>query len=283
MKLLVFGKSGQLARELERRVPDAVFLSRDDADLLKPDVCAQQVERYKPDAVIIAAAWTAVDAAEDNRDAAEIVNGKTPGAIAVACAGFGIPLVHVSTDYVFDGTGTEPWMPDDATAPLGVYGATKRAGERAIVDAGGVHAILRTSWVVSAHGANFIKTMLRLSESRDALSIVGDQIGGPTPAADLADACLAAAQGLTQDAAKSGIYHFAGAPDVSWADFARAIFDLSGRQVAVTDIPSEDYPTPAARPKNSRLDCRSFEANFDLKRPNWRHGLEGILRELNVL
>ena len=200
--------------------------------------------------------------------------------MAEACAARGLPLVHISTDYVFDGSGTRPWAPDDPTGPLGAYGASKLAGEEGVRAAEGAHAILRTSWVFSAHGANFVKTMLRLGAERDALSIVADQVGGPTPAAAIARACLLIARGLLDDPARSGIYHFSGAPDVSWADFARAIFAEAGLSVSVTDIPTADYPTPAPRPLNSRLDCAATEAVFGLPRPDWRSGLRRVLAEL---
>ena len=210
------------------------------------------------------------------------VNATTPGAIAKACAGRGIPLVYVSTDYVFDGSGDRPWQPDDPTGPLGAYGRTKLEGEEAVRAAQGPHAILRTSWVVSAHGANFVKTMLRLGAERDRLTIVADQVGGPTPAADLAAACLAVARGLAAGG-PSGVWHFAGAPDVSWADFAREIFAQAGMTCEVADIPSSDYPTPAARPMNSRLDCSALETDFGVTRPDWRAGLRAILKELGAV
>ena len=275
--ILVFGETGQLARELARRAPDARFLGRDKADFTDPEACAAQVGAA--DAVIVAAAYTAVDRAESEEALATTINGETPGAIARACAARGIPLVHVSTDYVFDGSGEAPWQPGDPTAPLGAYGRSKLAGEQAVTGAGGAHAILRTSWVVSAHGANFVKTMLRLGAERDHLRVVADQIGGPTPAGDLAAACLAAVQGL-QSGVAPGIHHFAGAPDVSWAGFAREIFAQGQLSTRVEDIPATDYPTPARRPANSRLDCSSFETAFGLKRPDWRVSLAAILKEL---
>ena len=173
-----------------------------------------------------------------------------------------------------------PFAPDHPTGPLGVYGSSKLNGEIGVRAAGGAHAILRTSWVVSAHGSNFIKTMLRLGRERDRLTIVADQIGGPTPAAALADACIAAAKGLLADPGKTGSYHFTGAPDVSWADFAREIFRQAAIDCQVVDIPTSDYPTPAQRPLNSRLDCRSFETSFGMARPDWRTGLTDILQDL---
>ncbi|MFO7771233.1 MAG: sugar nucleotide-binding protein, partial [Roseovarius gahaiensis] len=192
------------------------------------------------------------------------------------------PFVHISTDYVFDGGGTDPHSISDPVAPQNAYGRSKLAGEQAIAQAGGTFAILRTSWVFSAHGANFVKTMLRLSESRDALNIVDDQIGGPTAAADIAAACLTIADQLQANRATAGIYHFSGAPDASWKEFAEAIFDLAGREVAVSGIATADYPTPAARPLNSRLDCSETETVFGITRPDWRAGLEAVLTDLGV-
>jgi dTDP-4-dehydrorhamnose reductase len=259
-----------------------VVLGRNSADLADPSACAKAIHAARPSAVINAAAWTAVDAAETERDAAFAVNAASPGAMAQACADLGMPFVHISTDYVFDGSGCAAWTPSDATGPLGVYGASKLAGETAIADAGGAWGVLRTSWVFSAHGANFVKTMLRLSETRDALNVVDDQIGGPTPAADIARACIAIATALGDEGGKRGIYHFSGAPDVSWADFAREIFRQAGRAVTVSDIPSSAYPTPAPRPLNSRLDCSSTKAVFGINRPDWRAGLSAVLAELAI-
>ena len=188
--ILVFGQTGQVAQKLQRLVPDAVFLGRDRVDLNDPDAAAEAIREAKPEAVINAAAYTAVDKAEEEAALAQTVNGRAPGTMAEACRDLGIPLVHISTDYVLEGSGDAPFKPTDATAPLGAYGLTKLAGEEAVRAAGGTVAILRTSWVFSAHGENFVKTMLRLSESRDHLTIVADQIGGPTPARAIAEACL---------------------------------------------------------------------------------------------
>jgi dTDP-4-dehydrorhamnose reductase len=191
-------------------------------------------------------------------------------------------LIHISTDYVFDGTGTTPRAPDAPTAPLGVYGTTKLAGEAAIQAANGPFSILRTSWVFSAHGANFVKTMLRLGAEREQLSVVADQIGGPTSAASIADAVLSIA---TSSGHKDnrGVYHFSGAPDVSWADFAREIFKQAKLNVGVDDILTSAYPTPAKRPLNSRLDCESLLLEFGIDRPNWRKDLNNVLKELGAI
>ena len=282
MTTLIFGKTGQVATELSRQAPDAVFLGRDQADLTDPAACADAIRKHAPTVVINAAAYTAVDRAEEEEDLAHQVNAIAPAAMAHACAELGIPLVHISTDYVFDGGGTDPRSVSDPVAPQNAYGRSKLAGEQAIAQAGGTFAILRTSWVFSAHGANFVKTMLRLSESRDALNIVDDQIGGPTAAADIAAACLTIADKLQADHAAAGIYHFSGAPDASWKEFAEAIFDLAGRQVSVSGIATADYPTPATRPLNSRLNCHETETVFGIPRPDWRAGLETVLTDLGV-
>ena len=277
--ILVFGKTGQVATELQR-LGDVVALGRDQADLANPAVCADAIRTHAPRAVINAAAYTAVDPAEQEEALATIINGDAPTAIAQACVELGIPLIHISTDYVFAGMGDAPWHPNDPTAPQNAYGRSKLVGEIGIRNSGAVHAILRTSWVVSAHGANFVKTMLRLSDTRDAFTVVADQIGGPTPARDIAAACLRMAEQLIADPSKSGTYHYSGAPDVSWADFATAIFEQAGKAVAVTPISTTDYPTPAKRPLNSRMECCAMEQVFGIPRPDWRDGLNVILQEL---
>jgi len=277
--ILVFGKTGQVATELQR-LGNVVALGRDQADLSDPAACSNAIRAHAPRAVINAAAYTAVDRAEGEEVLASIINGDAPTAMAQACVDLGIPLIHISTDYVFAGTGDAPWQPDDPTAPQNAYGRSKLAGEIGIRDSGAVHAILRTSWVVSAHGANFVKTMLRLSDMHDALNIVADQIGAPTPARDIAAACLQIVEQLIADPSKSGTYHYSGAPDVSWANFARASFELAGRAVTVTPIPTTDYPTPAKRPLNSRMECGATERAFGIPRPDWREGLNMILQEL---
>ncbi|WBU53462.1 dTDP-4-dehydrorhamnose reductase [Paracoccus sp. SCSIO 75233] len=280
--LLVFGKTGQVATELARIAPDAHFAGRDKADLTDPNACAALIRREQPRAVINAAAYTAVDKAETDQQTAKLVNADAPAAMARACAELNIPFVQISTDYVFDGSGDQPRAEDADTAPLGVYGQTKLDGERSVIAAGGQHAIMRTSWVFSAHGNNFVKTMRRLGAERDRLTIVADQIGGPTAAADIARAALDIAQQMTADSTKSGIYHFAGAPDVSWADFAREIFAQSDLSPEVVDIPTSDYPTPAKRPLNSRLHCAAISHDFGIARPHWRRSLAAVIKELNA-
>jgi dTDP-4-dehydrorhamnose reductase len=277
--ILVFGKTGQVATELQR-LGDVVALGRDQADLTNPEACADAIRIHAPRIVINAAAYTAVDRAEEEEALATIINGDAPTAMAQACVELDIPLIHISTDYVFEGTTDAPWQPDGPTAPQNAYGRSKLAGEIGICNSGAVHVILRTSWVVSAYGANFVKTMLRLSDRRDTLKVVVDQIGGPTPARDIAAACLQMAEQLIADLSKSGTYHFSGAPDVSWADFARAIFEQAGKAVTVTPIPTTDYPTPAKRPLNSRIDCSATQQVFGIARANWRDGLNMILQDL---
>ena len=281
MMLLVFGRTGQVATELQRRLPDARFLGRDQADLSDPAACAAVIAASDAAVVINAAAWTAVDRAEAEEDAATVVNGDAPAAMARACAAKGVPFLHISTDYVFDGAGDQPFAPDHPTAPLGAYGRSKLAGEAGVLAAGGNALILRTSWVVSAHGANFVKTMLRLGAMRDSLNVVADQIGGPTPAAAIADALIVAARAMVAGQ-PGGTYHFSGAPDTSWADFARAIMAGAGLGCQITDIPAVAYPTPAVRPYNSRLDCSGLMRDFGIARPDWRAGLNNILTELGA-
>ena len=278
-QILVFGQTGQVATELSR-FDGVVCLGRAQADLTDPGACEAVIAQSDAAAVINAAAYTGVDAAEDDRDTAMIVNAMAPAAMAAACAARGIPFVQISTDYVFDGSGEAAWQPDALTNPLGVYGASKLGGERGVVAAGGTYAILRTSWVFSAHGSNFLKTMLRLSETREHLTIVADQIGGPTPAKDIARACMSIADALIADKSLSGTYHFSGAPDGSWAGFAREIFAAAGRDILVEDIPTSAYPTPAVRPLNSRLDCSSLLQAFDIERPDWRAATRDIVKAL---
>ena len=279
--ILVFGRSGQVARELAP-LADVTCLGRDQADLTDPDACAAAIRAHAPRAVINAAAYTAVDKAEEEEALATLINGDAPGAMARACASLGVPFVHISTDYVFEGSGTAPWAISDPVSPRNAYGRSKLMGEEAVRAAGGTHAILRTSWVVSAHGNNFVKTMLRLGAERDALTIVADQIGGPTPARAIAHACHKIAETLVSEPDKAGTCHFSGAPDCSWADFARTIFETADLDCTVTDIPTSDYPTPATRPLNSRLDCSLTENTFALPRPDWRAGLTDILKDIRT-
>jgi len=281
MKILVFGKTGQVATELQRQAPGATFLDRAQADLSDPAACAAAVRAADADVVINAAAYTAVDRAESEEALANAVNGEAPAAMARAAAAQGIPFLHVSTDYVFSGEGVTPWQVDDPVAPPNAYGRSKLLGEEGVRAAGGNTAILRTSWVFSSHGANFVKTMLRLSETRDALNVVEDQIGGPTPAADIAAALLVMAERMAAGQ-RGGTYHFGGMPWVSWADFAREIFAQAGRQVTVSGIPTSGYPTPAVRPLNSRMECSALAQDFGIAAPDWKAGLAQVLVELGV-
>lgn len=282
MKILMFGQTGQVATEILRRAGDIEVeaLDRAAADQTDPAACVALIAKTDADIIINAAAYTAVDKAEDDEATAAIVNGETPTAIANEAAARKIPFLHVSTDYVFNGSGDTPWREDDKTAPLGAYGWTKLAGEGGVASAGGPHAILRTSWVFSAHGGNFVKTMLRLGADRNALTIVDDQIGGPTAAGDIADALLTMARAFHGGNGVSGVYHFASAPSVSWRQFAEAIFDGAGLSVDVTAIPTSDYPTPAARPLNSRLNCTKIKTDYGIDQPDWRAGLREVIGEL---
>ncbi|MDV7271912.1 dTDP-4-dehydrorhamnose reductase [Thioclava sp. A2] len=279
--LLVFGRTGQVARELQQLAP-VLALGRDAADLAQSGACAAAIHAHRPRAVINAAAYTGVDRAEDEEPLATAINGVAPTEMALTCAALNIPLVHISTDYVFPGTGDSPWAPGDMTAPANAYGRSKLAGEHGIRATGASHVILRTSWVFSTHGSNFVKTMLRLSDTRDQISVVDDQIGGPTPARAIAAACLAIAQQLQDAPEKTGTYHFSGAPDASWCSFARGVFSLTGRPTRVQAIPTSAYPTPAARPLNSRFECNTTTSVFGLPRPDWHAGLRECLTELGV-
>ena len=277
--ILVFGKTGQVATEL-RSHQDVFALGRDQADLTIPMTCAEAIRRYEPRAVINAAAYTAVDKAENEENLANTINGDAPSSMASACAEHDIPLVHLSTDYVFNGLGEAPWSVADTPDPRNAYGRSKLKGENAVRASGCVHTILRTSWVVSAHGNNFVKTMRRLSETRDCIAVVGDQVGGPTCARDIAQTCISIAEQLIKHPNKSGVYHYSGRPNVSWCQFANAIFEQTECTTIASPIPTTEYPTPAIRPLNSRLDCAHTQNTFGIARPFWRDGLEEILRKL---
>ena len=291
MKILVFGTTGQVARELARRAPahgcEITALGRAEADLTDPSACAAAIAATDAAVVINAAAHTAVDRAETEPDLAHAVNAEAPAAMARAAAARGLPFLHVSTDYVFDGTPGRAWREDDPTGPLGVYGASKRAGEAAVRAAGGPHVILRTAWVFSAHGNNFVKTMLRIGAERDTLRVVEDQTGGPTPAADIAAALLTIASRFGAGSGAPGTYHFAGRPATTWAGFAREIFAIraargDGFQAPrVEGIPTSGYPTPAQRPQNSVLDCTAIATAYGIPQPDWRAGLAEVIGELS--
>lgn len=286
MRLTVFGKTGQVATELQQLVKeglDITTLSRDEADLSDPTSCAKIISERGADVVINTAAYTAVDKAEEEENLANLINGDAPTAMARSAAECGIPFIHISTEYVFDGSGTTPWQTDDPARPLGAYGRSKLKGEVGVSDSGGEYIILRTSWIFSAYGVNFLKTMLHLSETRDRISIVADQIGAPTAASDVAKACLIVAQAFYDGLGVSGIYHYASTPDVSWADFAREIFEQTERDVIVEDIPTSSYPTQAKRPENSRINCCDLTTTYGIERPDWRESLTDVLKEMSVI
>ena len=287
LKLLVFGRTGQVATALQALAGPALIveaLGRDRADLTDPDACAARIAGTDADVVINAAAYTAVDKAEEEEALATVINGDAPGAMARACAARQLPFLHISTDYVFDGSGDRPWREDDPVAPLGAYGRSKLAGERQVAAAGGNWVVLRTAWVFSAHGSNFVKTMLRVGAQRDALSVVDDQIGGPTAAADIAAALTTIARAFAAGDGVSGIFHFAGGPAVSWCGFAGAIFQRAGLVPAptVTPITTADWPTPAASPKNSALDCARIGAAYAISQPTWPEALDSVIREIHA-
>lgn len=283
--ILVFGQTGQVATELARLGGSDLAiqtLGRADADLADPDACAACVAATDADVIINAAAYTAVDKAEEDEALAHTINADAPGAMARAAAARGLPFLHISTDYVFDGSGNSPWTEDAPTNPLGAYGRTKLAGEEQVRAAGGPHVILRTAWVFSAHGNNFVKTMLRVGAERDRLTVVDDQHGGPTAAADIARALIAIARAFHAGRGISGTFHFCGQPATTWCGFAREIFARAGwaKVPEVVPILTKDWPTPAARPANSVLDCTRLHDAYGIAQPSWRAGLSDILKEL---
>ena len=280
MRILLFGRNGQVARcflEEAGGAHDVVALGSGETDLMKAGAGAAAVSEFQPDVVINAAAYTAVDRAEEERDAAMRLNADAVAELAKAAQASGAPFIHVSTDYVFDGASSSHYTEDATVNPLNVYGASKLAGERAALEENPDAVIVRTSWVFSKYGGNFVKTMLRLGGERDALSIVDDQVGGPTAARDIARALLAIAEKKHRGASGEGVYHFQGAPTVSWAAFAAKIFDIAGADVNVTPIPTADYPTPAARPLRTILDCARIERDFGIAQPDWRISLRQVI------
>ena len=282
MRVLVFGQTGQVAAEL-RRLADTdlsvTSLGRDLADLREPEACAERIRSIEADAVINAAAYTAVDAAESNELLAHRVNCEAPGAMAGAAAERRIPFLHISTDYVFDGHGEKPFAPNDPVSPLNAYGRSKLAGELAIESTGVNHAILRTSWVFSSHGSNFVKSVLNRSNSQKVLNVVEDQIGGPTAADDIARCLIVIARALVRGQT-GGIYHYSGQPFTSWKFFAQQTLSLAGRITDVRGILSKDYPTAAVRPLNSRLDCTTTQTDFGIDVPSWSAGLARVIKAL---
>ena len=288
MKILVFGASGQIGREVCRAAWPPRYailpLDRKAVDITKSAAVSAMLARETPDLVINLAAYTAVDRAESEPEVAWAANCAGAAHIAGACDESATPLVHQSTDYVFDGRKTGPYREEDAVGPLGVYGRSKEAGERAVRAAVARHMILRTAWVFGAYGANFVKTMLRLAAERPVLRVVADQRGCPTAAADIAAALMVIAAHIERGKAKWGTYHFVGAGAASWHSFAQAIFDQAAPQLAacpqVEPITTEQYPTPARRPMNSVLDCRKIEEVFGISSPPWRTALATVIREL---
>ncbi len=261
------------------------FLGRDDCDLRIAGSATNAIARIQPHIVINAAAYTAVDKAEQEKTAAFILNADAPAEMAVATAAMNIPLIHISTDYVFEGTNARPYTEADTCAPLSIYGASKLAGEISIRKHNPCHIILRTSWIFSSHGANFVRTMLALGGQRKDLGVVVDQVGGPTAADDIARTLVQLAQQLVKGSSLYGTYHYSGAPFISWHGFAMAIFDKAaaremGVPINLREITNAQYPTVAPRPLNSRLDCGKIEREWGIKRPSWETALD---RCLNIL
>ena len=285
MKLLITGSKGQLGAELVRQAisHDVIAVGYDQLDITDTAAVSSFARDIRPDAVINAAAYTAVDKAENESSVAFAVNHDGPENLAVACHSIGIPLIHVSTDYVFDGCKKAPYAETDPVAPLGVYGASKWAGEEVVREHCPRHIILRTSWVFSAHGRNFVRTMLHLGAERETLRIVADQVGKPTSASELARTIL---EILPASDGCWGTYHLAQPDATSWHDFAKAVFAEAVRQglhlriKQVRPITTADYPTSAKRPANSALNCDRMEAVFGVKIKPWRESLEEVIHEI---
>ncbi len=289
MRIVVTGTTGQVVSAILSATPSDVkvtALGRPDIDLADPGSLRGPIVAARPDIILSVAAYTAVDKAESEPDLAQAVNGVAPGVLAAIAHELGVPIIHLSTDYVFDGAKPEPYVEDDATGPLGVYGKSKLAGEMAVRAASDNHVILRTAWVYSEFGGNFVKTMLRLAENRDEVSVVADQRGCPTCAVDIARAVIAIARRLRDDASptRRGTFHLSAPDDASWAEFAGAIFSglaaRAGKTVGVRAIATFDYPTPARRPVNSRLDGHRLAAVYGIKLPSWRTSLDTTLDRL---
>ena len=295
MNILLFGKGGQVGWELQRSLSvlgTVTALDFDSADhcgdFSNPAGVAETVRALRPDVIVNAAAHTAVDKAESEPDFARLLNATTPGAIAQEAARLGAWMVHYSTDYVFDGNGTRPWVESDAPAPLSVYGRTKLEGEQLIAEAGARHLILRTSWVYAARGGNFAKTMLRLARERDRLTVIDDQWGAPTGADLLADVTAHALRHLQQRPQDAGLYHCVAGGETTWNQYAKYV--LAQAQIAqsaieirakeVAPVPTSAFPTPASRPHNSRLCTRKLQATFGLALPHWQQGVARMLAEI---
>jgi dTDP-4-dehydrorhamnose reductase len=296
VKILLFGRNGQVGWELQRSLAplgELVALDRAGAqglcgDLADPNGVAQTVRSVRPDVIVNAAAYTAVDKAESDADAARTINAIAPGTMAAAAREVDALLVHYSTDYVFDGSGTRPWTETDSTGPLGVYGQTKLEGEQRIGQALSRHLVLRTSWVYAARGGNFAKTMLRLAREREELKVVADQVGAPTGADLLADVTAHAVRSLLAGGGAPGIYHVAASGATSWHEYARFVVthaQQAGHQLKagperVLPIPSSAFTTPARRPHNSRLATTRFQTTFGLALPPWEQGVARMLQEI---
>lgn len=287
--VLVPGGAGQVGREVARRASshgfDAVAPGRAALDITSRDAIERMLGETAPVAVINCAAYTAVDKAESERESAMAVNGEGPGHLAAACAARAIPLLHISTDYVFAGDKAGAYTEDDPVAPCNAYGESKLAGEEAIRAAGGSHVILRTAWVYGLDGGNFLKTMLRLAGERDELGVVDDQRGCPTFAGDIAEALLAMAARLTGgEGAATGTFHYVADGGVSWADFAAVIFEeleeASGKAVSLSRIGTADFPTPAARPANSVLSTAKIQRAYAIAPPHWEDRVRMVTRQL---
>ncbi|RMP59920.1 hypothetical protein ALQ18_03239 [Pseudomonas marginalis pv. marginalis] len=287
MKILITGQHGQVSRELQQRLQglgELVVLGRDQLDLANVEQIRQQVRAHRPGLIINAAAHTAVDQAESEPDAAFAINAIAPGVLAEEAKALGIPLIHYSTDYVFDGSKPAPYTEADVPNPLGVYGQSKLAGEQAIVAVGGDYLILRTSWVYSNHGKNFLLTMQRLLQEKPHMRIVADQIGAPTWAGTIADSTRALIERWQAgQAGEWGVYHLTAQGETSWFGFAEAIGQhlcSQGKACAELEaIPSSAYPTPAQRPLNSRLDCNRLQQHWQVGQPQWQDALRECLAQ----
>ena len=293
LRILQFGRTGQVGIELLVRGlahgHQVTALGRDKIDLAQPRRIASSISLAGlVDVVINGAAYTQVDKAESEPERATAVNAESVGALAEFCSRRGVPLIQLSTDYVFDGTKATPYREDDPTAPANVYGRSKFLGEEAVRTSHPRHIILRTSWVYSAHGTNFVKTMLKLGAEREELRIVDDQKGTPTSAGDIAEACLFVSERVCRDPGFSawGTYHFAAKGETTWRRFAEAIFEDASAWAAlkarIVPITSNEYPTAAKRPLNSRLDCEKFDHTFGLPRRPWRDALRAVLAEIRA-
>lgn len=287
MKILITGQHGQVSRELQQRLPslgELIVLGREQLDLANPDQIRQQVRAHRPDLIINAAAHTAVDQAESEPDLAFAINAIAPGILAEEAKTLGILLIHYSTDYVFDGSKPAPYAESDTPSPLGVYGQSKLAGEQAIAAVGGEYLILRTSWVYSSHGKNFLLTMQRLLQEKPHLRIVADQIGAPTWAGSIANSTRALIERWQAgEPGPWGVYHLTARGETSWFGFAEAIGEHLRKQgkacAELEPIPSSAYPTPAKRPLNSRLDCSRLQQQWHVSQPAWQDALRECLAQ----